>query len=118
MQTPTQIFKCRNLKHVKFSREIKNNLNFKWSPLLTVESLVSILSHLTKDSSIATGKHVWLTPQSIYKIQAYPESLREYTKAIDAGWDIPLDITTAKNYIIEHSDDEIESDVETLTIDL
>ena len=117
MPTPTQIFKCHNLKHVKFSREIKNSLNFKWSPLLTTESLVSILSHLCKDSSIAAGKQVLLTPQSIYKIQSHPETLREYIKAINAGWDIPLDITTAKNYIIESVDDGDDS-YETVTIDL
>ena len=73
---------------------------------MTSESLLSILSHLTKDPERAVGKQVWLAPQSIYKIQSHPETLREYTKAIDAGWDIPLDLSTARNCIIENSDDD------------
>lgn len=117
MPTPMQIFKCYNLKDVKYSREIRNSLNFKWSPLLTTESLLSILSHLSKDPSIVNGKQVLLTPQSIYKIQSHPETLREYTKAINAGWDIPLDITTAKNYIVESVDDGVCC-AQTVNIDL
>jgi hypothetical protein len=66
----------------------QNNFNVKDCKKLTVASLLSILTALSKDSSIATGKSI--TFSTVHKdiIERDAECLEQYNLALNAGWEI------------------------------
>ena len=66
----------------------KNNFNVQWSTKLTKASLLSILTALSKDSSIASGKSVTFSTEHKDIIETDAECLAEYNRAINAGWTV------------------------------
>ena len=79
---------CRNLKNITIDGEIGVTLDFRWSTLLTVESLRSILTALSKDSTYATDKVLTLAAASRAAVEADYECLSELASAVTAGWAI------------------------------
>lgn len=79
---------CNNLQNITIEGTIgQNNFNVKDCKKLTVASLLSILTALSKDSSIATGKSI--TFSTVHKdiIEGDAECLEQYNLAISAGWE-------------------------------
>ncbi len=82
---------CAKLKNITFGGTILDTgLDFKDCPLLTKESLLSILTHLTKDSSIAQGKSITFNTasQSVMSDGLDVACLLAYDEALAAGWTI------------------------------
>ena len=79
---------CLELENIVIEGTIgQNGFNVKDSKNLTVASLLSILTALSKDSSIATGKSI--TFSTVHKdiIEGDAECLEQYNLAISAGWE-------------------------------
>ena len=80
---------CTSLKNITISGTIMNtDFDLHWSTNLTIESLTSILTALSKDSSIATGKSITLPSAAQTKINANTTAKAQYDSAIAAGWTI------------------------------
>lgn len=80
---------CTSLKNITVSGVIANTgFDLHWSTNLTIESLTSILTALTKDSSLATGKSITLPSAAQAKINADTTAKAQYDSAISAGWTI------------------------------
>lgn len=88
--TYTNPFKeCNALQNIEIEGTIgQNGFNVQWSTKLTVKSLLSILTALSKDSSIASGKSI--TFATVHKdiIEGDSQCLEQYNLAISAGWTI------------------------------
>ncbi len=79
---------CSKLANITFEGEIGNSIDFHWSPLLTVESLRSILTTLSKSSSTANGKTLTLNTASKAVIEADSECSTQLASAVAAGWTV------------------------------
>ena len=80
---------CQNLEKLIVEGVIaKSGFNVQYQPKLTVASLLSILTALSKDSTIASGKSI--TFATVHKdiIEADAKCLEQYNLAISAGWTI------------------------------
>ena len=89
-QATTQTFAfCTALENIKITGVIANTgFDLHWSTKLTIESLTSILSALSKDSGIAAGKSITLPTAAQAKINADTTAKAQYDSAIAAGWTI------------------------------
>lgn len=80
---------CIALKNITVTGVIANTgFDLHWSTNLTIESLTSILTALSKDSSIATGKSITFPSAAQAKINADTTAKVQYDSAIAAGWTI------------------------------
>ena len=80
---------CTSLKNITVTGTIANTgFDLHWSINLTIESLTSILTALSKDSSVAAGKSVTLPLAAQEKINADTTAKAQYDSAIAAGWTI------------------------------
>lgn len=80
---------CIALKNITVTGTIANTgFDLHWSTNLTIESLISILTALSKDSSIATGKSITFPSAAQAKINADTTAKTQYDSAIAAGWTI------------------------------
>ena len=80
---------CIALKNITVSGTIANTgFDLHWSTNLTIESLTSILTALSKNSSVAAGKSITLPLAAQAKINADTTAKAQYGSAIAAGWTI------------------------------
>ena len=80
---------CNALENITITGTIQNTgFDLHWSTKLTVESLTSILTALSKDSSVAAGKSITFPTAAQAKIQADTTAKGQYDAAIAAGWTI------------------------------
>lgn len=79
---------CGKLRNILFDGEIGNSIDFHWSPLLTVESLRSILAALSKNNTYANGKTLTLNTASKAVIEADAECSTQLASAVAAGWTV------------------------------
>lgn len=66
----------------------QSNFDVHWSKKLTVASLLSILTAISKDSSIASGKSITFSTVHKSVIEADADCLEQYNLALNAGWEI------------------------------
>lgn len=82
-------YRCNALENITITGTIQNTgFDLHWSTKLTVESLTSILTALSKDSSVAAGKSITFPTAAQAKIQADTTAKGQYDAAIAAGWTI------------------------------
>lgn len=81
-------FRSPNLENITFEGTIGNNILFNYCTRLTTASLLSILTALSKDSTIATGKTITLSTVHRSKIEADTECMAQLNAAIAAGWTV------------------------------
>lgn len=80
---------CAALKNITVTGTICNTgFDLHWSTLLTAESLLSILTALSKDSAVATGLSITLPTAAREKINASTACTEQYNAALSAGWTI------------------------------
>lgn len=80
---------CTSLKNITVTGTIANTgFDLHWSTNLTIESLTSILTALSKNSSVAAGKSITLPTTAQAKINADTTAKAQYDSAIAAGWTI------------------------------
>lgn len=80
---------CNALENITITGTIQNTgFDLHWSTKLTIESLTSILTALSKDSSVAAGKSITFPTAAQAKIQADTTAKGQYDAAIAAGWTI------------------------------
>lgn len=80
---------CPALENVTVSGTIGvSDLSFERSNKLTAASLTSILTALSKDSSLASGKSIAFATASKAIIEADAAALEQYNAALAAGWTI------------------------------
>lgn len=80
---------CTSLKNITITGTIANTgFDLHWSTNLTIESLTSILTALSKNSSVAAGKSITLPSAAQAKINADTTAKAQYDSAIAAGWTI------------------------------
>ena len=78
-----------SLENIEFAGTIgQKGINFEGSPKLTTASLLSILTALSKDSTVATGKTVTFATASQAVIEGNTDCMAQYNEAINAGWTI------------------------------
>lgn len=66
----------------------QNGFDVSWSKLLTAESLLSILTALTKDSTLASGKTVTFATASKEVIESDTACAEQLALAVQAGWTV------------------------------
>lgn len=81
-------FICKNLENITFEGTIGNNIWFNYCTKLTTASLLSILTALSKDSTLATGKTITLATAHQAKIEADADCTEQLGAAIAAGWTV------------------------------
>ena len=88
--TYTNPFKeCNALRNIEIEGTIgQNGFSVKDCKKLTVASLLSILTALSKDQSIARGKTVTFADNHLAVIQADEDCLEQLSSASTAGWSI------------------------------
>ena len=80
---------CYALENITITGTIQNTgFDLHWSTKLTIESVTSILTALSKDSSVAAGKSITFPTAAQAKIQADTTAKGQYDAAIAAGWTI------------------------------
>ena len=84
---------CYALENITITGTIQNTgFDLHWSTKLTIESLTSILTALSKDSSVASGKTITLSLSAKEKLDSNLENTAEaqtqYNLALSAGWTI------------------------------
>jgi hypothetical protein len=79
---------CEKLENILFDGEIGNSISFADSPLLTVVSLRSILTALSKNSTYANGKTVTFDTASRSIIEADAICSEQLGLAVSAGWTV------------------------------
>lgn len=80
---------CTALKNMTVTGTICNTgFDLHWSTLLTTESLLSILTALSKDSAVAAGLSITLPTAAQEKINASTACTEQYNAALSAGWTI------------------------------
>lgn len=85
--------RCDALENITITGTIQNTgLDLHWSTKLTIESVTSILTALSKDSSVASGKTITLPLSAKEKLDSNLENTAEaqtqYNLALSAGWTI------------------------------
>lgn len=81
-------FFCPNLENITFEGIIGNNIWFHACTKLTTASMLSILTALSKDSTVATGKTITLATAHKAKIEADADCTAQLSAAIAAGWTV------------------------------
>ena len=82
-------YRCNALENITITGTIQNTgFDLHWSTKLTIESVTSILTALSKDSSVAAGKSITFPTAAQAKIQADTTAKGQYDAAIAAGWTI------------------------------
>lgn len=82
-------YHCDALENITITGTIQNTgFDLHWSTKLTIDSLTSILTALSKDSSVASGKSITFPTAAQAKIQADTTAKGQYDAAIAAGWTI------------------------------
>ena len=82
-------YRCNALENITITGTIQNTgCDLHWSTKLTIESVTSILTALSKDSSVAAGKSITFPTAAQAKIQADTTAKGQYDAAIAAGWTI------------------------------
>lgn len=82
-------YRCNALENITITGTIQNTgFDLHWSTKLTIESLTSILTALSKDSPVAAGKSITFPTAAQAKIQADTTAKGQYDAAIAAGWTI------------------------------
>lgn len=71
--------------------EIGQDVSFQWSENLTAASLLSILTALSKDGTVATGKTIIFAAESGEVINADEACVEQSTLAKNAGWEIKFE---------------------------
>lgn len=80
---------CVKLEEIRFEGSIgQNGLSFAPCPKLSVESLRSILTALSKDTTYATGKTITFNTASKSVIEADSECSTQLASAVSAGWTV------------------------------
>ena len=84
---------CNALENITITGTIQNTgFDLHWSTKLTSESVTSILTALSKDSSVAAGKTITLPLSAKEKLDSNLENTAEaqmqYNSALSAGWTI------------------------------
>lgn len=80
---------CTALENITVTGTIMNTgFDLHWSTKLTIESVTSILTALSKDSSVASSKKITLPTTAQAKITADTTAKAQYDAAIAAGWTI------------------------------
>lgn len=78
---------CQGLENITIEGTIGNNLDIHWSPL-TIESVLSVLTALTKDPTLASGKTATFKSSLRTAIEADPQCAEQIALAVNAGWTI------------------------------
>ena len=87
--TSNTFVNCDALKNMNVTGTICNTgFDLHWSTLLTTESLLSILTALSKDSAVAAGLSITLPTAAQEKIKASTACTEQYNAALSAGWTI------------------------------
>lgn len=82
-------YRCNALENITITGTIQNTgCDLHWSTKLTIESVTSILTALSKDSSVAAGKSITFPTAAQAKIQADTTAKGQHDAAIAAGWTI------------------------------
>ena len=82
-------YRCNALENITITGTIQNTgCDLHWSTKLTIESVTSILTALSKNSSVAAGKSITFPTAAQAKIQANTTAKGQYDAAIAAGWTI------------------------------
>lgn len=76
------------IRDIKITGTIGNDVNLRWSQDLTEASLVSVLSALSKDSTLAGGKSLTLAAKTRTVIEASAAATEQYSASLAAGWTI------------------------------
>ena len=90
---PDFFYLCDALENITITGTIQNTgFDLHWSTKLTIESVTSILTALSKDSSVASGKTITLPLSAKEKLDSNLENTAEaqtqYNLALSAGWTI------------------------------
>lgn len=91
--TATVFYNCTALENITVTGTIMNTgFDLHWSTKLTIESVTSILTALSKDSSVASGKTITLPLSAKEKLDSNLENTADaqtqYNLALSAGWTI------------------------------
>lgn len=81
-------FNAKILESVTIEGVIGQNIWFRTCTNLTTASLLSILTALSKDSTLATGKTITLATEHKAKIEADAACTAQLNAAIAAGWTV------------------------------
>lgn len=81
-------FVAKTLENITFEGVIGKNIWFNTCTKLTTASLLSILTALSKDSTLATGKTITLATAHQAKIEADADCTEQLNAAIAAGWTV------------------------------
>ena len=82
-------YNCPALENITVTGTIMNTgFDLHWSTKLTVESLTSILTALSKDSTAAAGKAITFPTAAQEKINGNTTAKGQYDAALAAGWTI------------------------------
>lgn len=76
------------LEDIKITGTIASTIDMHVATKLTTESILSILTALSKDSTLATGKTFTMPTAAQTKIDADSAAKSQYNQAIAAGWTI------------------------------
>ena len=87
--TADVFYGCSALENITVTGTIMNTgFDLHWSTGLTTESLTSILTALSKDSAVASGKTITLPTTAQEKINGNTAAKGQYDAALAAGWTI------------------------------
>lgn len=80
---------CTALETINVGGTIgQSGFNIRWSTKLTKDSLLPILTALSKDSTIASGKSITFATVHQAVIEADSDCLEQLNLAINAGWTV------------------------------
>ncbi len=79
---------CSALEEIRIEGMLGCSLSFQPCTKLTDESLLSILTALSKDSTFASGKSITFATASQAVIEADAQCTQQYNLALAAGWEI------------------------------
>lgn len=84
----TYTFRASTLANITFEGVIGNSIWFNVCKDLTTASLISILTALSKDSTLATGKTITFALVHQAKIEADADCTEQLNAAVAAGWTV------------------------------
>lgn len=79
---------CSALEEIRIEGTLGCSMSFQWCTKLSAASLLSILTVLSKDSAVASGKSITFATASQAVIQADAKCTEQYNLALAAGWEI------------------------------
>lgn len=74
---------CKSLENITFEGAVGNNIDFQYSPLLTHDSLMSVINHLKDFSGTTTTKTCTLGTTNLAKLADAEKKI-----ATDKGWSL------------------------------